>query len=264
MIPAQLALALRADGWYLRSEIIWAKKAPMPESVTDRPTCAHEKVFLLTKSARYFYDAEAVKEEAIRAGDIPGGGYGEGRDPQHFISKGCARGEVPSHRNMRNVWHLGPEPFPEAHFATFVSEIPRRAILAGTSAKGVCPKCGGPWVRVVEKRLIPNQTGGATIRKPRGNELVVDWSDYPRGTNDVETIGWRPSCSCTWNAPGAEVPNPDPATVLDPFLGSGTTAMVADQLGRHCIGIELSQSYAAMAERRLRDDAGLFADVAAE
>jgi DNA modification methylase len=145
MLPAQLALALRADGWYLRSEIVWAKKAPMPESVTDRPTCAHEKVFLLTKSARYFYDAEAVKEEAeygenratyaggndrIRQANICSGGA---TNPD----KGMARPQVTT-RNMRNVWTLGPEPFPEAHFATFVSEIPRRAILAGTSAKGVC------------------------------------------------------------------------------------------------------------------------------
>jgi DNA modification methylase len=143
MLPAQLALALRADGWWLRSEIVWAKRAPMPESCTDRPTCAHEKVFLLTKSARYFYDAEAVKEEAETAGEVGLGFYPNralamGRNPSGNELSGGADKIRASHRNLRNVWHLGPEPFPEAHFATFPSEIPRRAILAGTSAKGVC------------------------------------------------------------------------------------------------------------------------------
>jgi DNA modification methylase len=197
MIPAQLALALRADGWWLRSEIVWAKRAPMPESCTDRPTCAHEKVFLLSRSPKYFYDAEAVKEEAEYGPSIPRDGAVEGPWTGKEYSTGGFQGgsRAPGNggkRNMRNVWHLGPEPFPEAHFATFatfVSEIPRRAIKAGSK---------------------------------RGD------------------------------------------TVLDPFLGSGTTALVADQLGRNAIGIELSPDYAAMAERRIRDDNNLFVNIAAE
>jgi DNA modification methylase len=270
MIAAQLALALRADGWYLRSEIVWAKKAPMPESVTDRPTCAHEKVFLLTKSARYFYDGEAVKEEAeygenratfaggndrIRQANICSGGA-------TVSDKGMSRPQATT-RNMRNVWHLGPEPFPEAHFATFVSEIPRRAILAGTSARGVCPKCGAGWVRETESSYTKHRpSGGKTSRVERGNKVhdggFGQWGTF--GTNlrlHVETIGWRPSCSC-------DAGDPIPATVLDPFLGAGTTALVADQLGRDCIGIELSRPYAVMAENRVGEDAGMFAQIAAE
>jgi hypothetical protein len=264
MIPAALALALRADGWWLRSEIVWAKRAPMPESCTDRPTCAHEKVFLLSRSARYFYDAIAVQEDA--ESDHPSG---NGYDRAEQLSRG-GRGQrqqwdnVGGKRNMRNVWHLGPEPFPEAHFATFVSEIPRRAILAGTSAKGVCPKCGAPWVRVVEKTFRENGRGVAGGQK--GFDGQNGWAGYPGGVNDVETIGWRPSCPCdAFGDVGfirtGKPPDPIPATVLDPFLGSGTTALVADQLGRDCIGIELSPGYAAMAERRHRDDAGMFADL---
>jgi DNA modification methylase len=272
MLPAQLALALRADGWWLRSEIVWAKKAPMPESVTDRPTCAHEKVFLLTKSARYFYDAEAVKEEADPAYASryesefnvgPKEASGNGRPGGARNTPGMK--EFTGKRNMRNVWWLGPEPFPEAHFATFVSEIPRRAILAGTSAKGVCPKCGAPWVRVVEQTDQPRipgshtkmgmlQPGSAGRHHAAGSSMNNDPAKRPP---PPQTIGWRPSCSC-------DAGDPVPATCCDPFLGSGTTALVADQLGRDCIGIELSSQYAAMADRRLRDDAGMFASIAAE
>jgi DNA modification methylase len=290
MIPAQLALALRADGWYLRSEIVWAKKAPMPESCTDRPTCAHEKVFLLTKSARYFYDAEAVKE--VTESDHPAGNKNgfigrQGGAEFHVKSGGIgnpvAWSDVGGKRNMRNVWHLGPEPFPEAHFATFVSEIPRRAILAGTSAKGVCPKCGGPWVRQTSSTLYSSTYGdsrrpdspGSNDQKGSGNQFGTR-AFAERMRKEVETIGWRPSCSCANIDSSGEalVPTlrhpldqlkyrdtPIPATVLDPFLGSGTAAMVADRLGRHCIGIELSPQYAEIAERRCRKDAGLFAEI---
>jgi DNA modification methylase len=273
MLPAQLALALRADGWRLRSEIVWAKKAPMPESCTDRPTCAHEKVFLLTKSKNYFYDsvaaAEAFAEEEYNGGheimhNMPGRKAGNRRAYSVEHRAGMSelqreKEQSSSYPNMRNVWFLGPAPFPGAHFAVFSPEIPRRAILAGTSAKGVCPKCGAPRVRVVEKKSFDRNTdrlyGGTLGHNPSG---TVPGSNT-RGCPDPETqtIGWRPSCAC-------DAGKPVRATVLDCFLGSGTTALVADQLGRDCIGIELAPSYAAMSERRVRDDAGMFAEIAAE
>jgi DNA modification methylase len=259
-MPWMLAFALRDDGWWLRSEITWAKRAPMPESVTDRPTNATEKVFLLTKSARYFYDAEAVKEEC---GDNTHP-YTKQNTPKAQIApvldkqrnRDAFSKEMVSLRNMRNWWLLGPEPFPEAHFATFPTEIPRRAILAGTSERGVCPKCGAQWDRVVrsEKRdgSSPTRNDGASKRSC-GNVDRND-SEDARSYTVSETLGWRPACSC---AAG----DPVPATVLDPFLGAGTTALVADQLQRHAIGIELNPDYAEMAERRIHDDAPLFASV---
>jgi hypothetical protein len=156
---------------------------------------------------------------------------------------------------MRNVWHLGPEPFPEAHFATFPTEVPRRAILAGTSAKGVCASCGAGWMREIktEYRHHEKWFGDKQGARHSRGKAGVGYSE-PIST---QTIGWRPSCSCNAG-------EPRPATVLEPFLGSGTTALVADQLGRDCIGIELAPSYAAMSERRVRDDAGMFAQIAAE
>jgi len=145
-VPFYLAEALRADGWWLRSEIVWAKKAPMPESVTDRPTSSHEKIFLLAKSERYFYDAEAVREKmapesAARYAYAFGGNKSETLKAADATGMGDHRRPVGERvatngRNLRNVWTLGPEPFPEAHFATFPTEVPRRCILAG------CPEGG--------------------------------------------------------------------------------------------------------------------------
>ncbi|HEY3620588.1 MAG TPA: site-specific DNA-methyltransferase [Candidatus Sulfotelmatobacter sp.] len=244
MIPSQLALALRADGWWLRSEIVWAKKAPMPESCTDRPTCAHEKVFLLTKSARYFYDQDAVRDEPTGRTD-PISSFGKPGTPRQDGTRSYQLdGSVG--RNMRNVWHLGPKPFPEAHFATYPPGIPRRAILAGTSAKGVCPKCGAPWVREtkviggVRGRIIDTHADDAVKGNTHGASTYHGATRAEYESQKVETIGWRPSCSC-------DAGEPIPGMVLDCFLGSGTTALVADQLGRDCIGIELSPQYAAMA-----------------
>lgn len=138
MIPARVALALQADGWYLRSHCIWAKPNPMPESVRDRPTSAHESVFLLTKRAKYFYDAAAVAEPARSFGIDPRSGQArrhyEGKT-QHNADRNdsgawCGIAET---RNLRNVWQITPgRGFPGAHFATFPSELAKRCILAGS------------------------------------------------------------------------------------------------------------------------------------
>lgn len=130
-IPWRCALALQDAGWYLRSEITWCKKAPMPESVQDRPTSATEKIFLLTKSDRYYYNAEAVKQKAGDWGtrDRTNGKYhneGTGLQPHSGLEKNYDMA------NLRNYWLLGPEPCRDAHFAVYPSEIPRRAILAGS------------------------------------------------------------------------------------------------------------------------------------
>ena len=121
-IPWMLAFALRADGWYLRSEIIWAKSNPMPESVKDRPTKAHEQLFLLSKSPRYFYDQAAIREPLASAGD--------GRD-EYTV------GGNPPSRNKRSVWTITTKPFKGAHFAVFPPELQETCLLAGSPAGGV-------------------------------------------------------------------------------------------------------------------------------
>jgi DNA modification methylase len=247
MIPWRVALALQADGWYLRSVIVWAKKSPMPESVTDRPTSSWEPIFLLAKGERYFYDAIAVKEAMSVAPHAPGNAkLDASRNDHESMAKVWGADGT---RNQRNVWHLGPEPYSEAHFATFPTEIPRRAIKAGTSEKGACPDCGAPWARVVE--LV----GGRTTGRTKERQAVADSIGKPGGANyggglsmkDIassRTTGWQPTCRCG-------NPNTVPCVVLDPFLGSGTTIAVARTLGRHGVGCELNPAYAALARDRI-------------
>ena len=151
-IPWRVAFALQADGWYLRQDIIWSKPNPMPESVTDRCTKAHEYLFLLSKRERYYYDAEAIAEASIRAGEIPGGCYAEKLgDGQFVVANRYAAGIVPATRNKRSVWEIATAPFSEAHFATFPPALIEPCIKAGTSEKGCCAKCGKPWARQVER-----------------------------------------------------------------------------------------------------------------
>lgn len=225
MMPHRLAIALQDAGWWVRQDIVWHKPNPMPESIKDRCTKAHEYIFLLTKSERYFYDAEAIKEQAVGDTEHPRNRFDTkdyavpGQKPQKRLARGVgfghgtdarerARGRVTvkvpdgwdrsagqgeyqtmvdtGTRNRRSVWTMATHSFKEAHFATFPPELPETCIKAG------CPPGG---------------------------------------------------------------------TVLDPFLGSGTTLMVADRLQRNGIGIELNPIYAEMARQRIGKDAPLLTRV---
>ena len=178
-IPWRVALALQADGWYLRSDIIWHKPNPLPESVTDRPTKAHEYVFLLSKSERYYYDANSIKERATDTGRLSGI---DGRDeraearPPGSSARTFARIDYSSRgRNKRAVWTIPTAPFSGAHFATFPRALVEPCILAGSRAGDI---------------------------------------------------------------------------VLDPFMGSGTTAEVATRFGREFLGCELNPKYVELHEMR--------------
>ena len=133
-IPWRVAFALQADGWFLRSDIIWHKPNPMPESITDRPTKAHEYVFLLTKSARYFYDLESIREEPKpwNDGAMSAPKLGEHRKTDAYGQQTTKRYEVIKGANARTVWTIPSQPFPGAHFATFPEELPTRCIKAGS------------------------------------------------------------------------------------------------------------------------------------
>lgn len=205
-IPWRVAFALQADGWYLRQDIIWHKPNPMPESVRDRCTKSHEYIFLLSKSARYYFDSEAIKEPAKSAAEAKWSGddnglhsgrswSGSGKSTRRFgsgnkerkqrpssdtLSKGNQAGSIPWEnqimRNRRSVWTVTTKPFKGAHFATFPPDLIEPCVLAGSPAGG---------------------------------------------------------------------------TVLDPFLGSGTTGMVARKHGREFIGIDLNPEYMEIAKRRI-------------
>ncbi len=217
-IPWRVAFALQSDGWYLRQDIIWSKPNPMPESVRDRCTKAHEYIFLLAKSERYYYDQEAILEPAapdsllrlaqpglndqVGSDRVPGKTNGRMKAVSRKMAEayrermdGALSGGVENsslgipaglERNKRSVWTVTTQPFKEAHFATFPPALIEPCILAG------CPPGG---------------------------------------------------------------------VVLDPFGGAGTTGLVADRLQRDAILIELNPEYADMAERRIRGDAPLFAQV---
>ena len=255
MIPARVAMALRADGWYLRSDIIWHKKNPMPESVTDRPTKSHEYLFLLSKSQKYYYDADAIREPNITVGDSR-------EDRGRHTYKGKCDGTTGTQqaavtinslgRNKRTVWTIATEPCPHAHFATFPTKLVEPCILAGSSEKGQCPKCGKPWVRETETNLVPTKKAAKTF--------VIDKRDFTADNNDqgsnrqkdghksgyinrVTTLGWRPGCECSGE--------PVPQIVLDPFCGKGTTAKRAKELGREYLTCDLNEEYCALARMEL-------------
>lgn len=244
-IPWRVAFALQADGWWLRSEITWCKVNPMPESVTDRCTSATEKIFMLAKSPRYYFDAEAIKEPAAEPererNDRIGGS--NGHTVRH--SEGGMM-QASATRNRRNWWPIATDPYPGSHFATFPRKLVEPCILAGTSAMGACPTCGAGWVRVVERedritdgRREQRDYPGAPQRS--GKVPGSNTRGYP--TYSDTTTGWAPACAC----PPAE---PVPQLVLDPFAGSGTTGKVAIAHRRRFVGLDLNPAYIEMARGR--------------
>jgi DNA modification methylase len=282
-IPWMLAFALRADGWYLRSDIIWNKRNPMPESVTDRPTKAHEYIFLLTKSAKYYYDQQAIMQpiaesvindkrlydENYATGrpdrGFPGGnsqgsgllkrksGNSERKDrpdaPENF--KGNQQGSVPWEgmlANKKSVWTITTKPFKDAHFATFPEDLIVDCIKAGTSEHGQCSTCGKAWKRVVEKTNQVLMEHGS-----KKMDIAVD-RHVKRDSLTVfkkNDNGWQPQCNCNSHA--------EADIVLDPFSGAGTTALVVKKLQRNFIGIEINAKYVReISVPRLQSELGMF------
>ena len=271
-IPWRVAFALQADGWYLRSDIIWSKPNPMPESVTDRPTKAHEYVFLLTKKAKYYYDADAVREESLDTAGVSSiaddGSKryrkswkdNKNRDPETDLASWACKYGSTTHaggRNRRTVWEIATQPTPDAHFATFPEALVEPCIKAGTSERGCCPVCGAGWERVVEKESPPmevytktnvKEDVGDFIYKARKDGIKVGYGQkYQNWRNDNPplTTGWQPTCTCSHD-------ETIPCTVLDPFGGSGTTGLVARNLKRDCILIELNPAYVKIMKKKLR------------
>jgi len=268
-IPWMVAFALRADGWWLRSDIIWHKPNPMPESVTDRPTKAHEYMFLLTKSANYFYDQDATREPITqstiergqygwngKSGDAPEVGARSGSNFHRLKDGGITMADVgmanPAGRNRRTVWTIATESYSGAHFATYPRALVEPCVKAGTSERGCCPKCGAPWERVTEK---PEGYPTGSYHDHKMDGVGYGLRQNGKGPKNLPlgmqayTTGWRPTCKC-----GIETTVP--ATVFDPFAGSGTTLLVARQLGRNGVGLDLSMPYL---RDQARDRLGLIA-----
>lgn len=219
-LPWLIARCLQSDGWILRQDIIWAKKSPMPESVTTRCTRSHEYVFMFTKSQDYFYDAEAIKEESDSS---------------------------PSGKNRRSVWSIGSTPYAGAHFATMPTTLAELCIKAGTSDVGCCGECGSPFERVIKKTKVLRSRPNDYVKRKGQRGTGNSCSNSVAGTLTA-TTGWKQTCGCQ------DAESSMPCTVLDPFAGSGTTLLVAERLGRNSIGIELNDEYITIAEERLSSE----------
>lgn len=244
-IPWMLAFALRADGWYLRSDIIWAKPNPMPESVTDRPTKAHEYLFLLTKSSRYYYDAEAVAERSENAGRVlryTGDQKNNDVDPVLMATRPKGRDiTVTETRNKRTVWTIATQPFRDAHFATFPEALVEPCILAGSSERGQCPACGAPWRRVVERSRVTHartddptpftgRAGMNRIRTGASDRYVLAIPQHElaamlrsaagdRASEMRERFGSKWDHWTRTDASGARVPTFSDAAILNDMIG---------------------------------------------
>lgn len=282
-IPWRLAFALQADGWILRSDIIWSKPNPMPESCTDRPTKTHEYVFLFSKKPKYFYDADAVREPSLP--DSRDKLWGttavtSRHDHKHDAQRGMQQYRTqkdgfvhmnnPLGRNLRTVWTIPTAPYPESHFATFPPKLAETCIKAGSSERGICPRCGKSWVRVTTKGEANKEwqkaCGGnndgkyhGQARKNYESAKAENPSDVKRrileGMKEHVTITWQPVCHCVIDpncAPSSTTFFPPvPATILDPFAGSGTVGQVAESLGRYWLLIELNPEYEKLIMKRV-------------
>jgi len=234
MVPARLAIALQDDGWYLRSDIIWHKPNPMPESVTDRPTSAHEHIFLLTKSARYYYNADAIRTEITSpttkmpdGWDTGPGSHGafhrEGREKGTSTLTGGAR-KNPDRRESRGV---------------------------EGKQRGHSRRHDGFNDRWDAMPKAEQQANGANARNV--------WSIATHPFPGAHFATFPPEIPRRCILAGSR----EGDTILDPFAGAGTTLLVADRLGRNGIGVELNPEYAQMARDRLYNDAPMFAWVSA-
>lgn len=242
----------KGDSWYLRSDIIWHKPNPMPESCTDRPTKAHEYLFLLSKRPEYYYDGDAIREEPISKGlpsaeEMRGVGFHDHSadlaEGQRFDGKSTNRKAVPAAgRNKRTVWTIPTQACSEAHFATFPEKLVEPCILAGCPRE-VCTECGKPRERIVEKTRVATRPGNNSkiYVDPEGSPYeqhsgsIVGNRDPQRHCSESTTTGWT-DCGC--GKPFR------PGIVCDIFGGSGTVGIVAARLKRDYVLIELSPEYA--------------------
>ena len=275
-------------GWYLRQDCIWSKPNCMPESVRDRCTKSHEYIFLLSKSERYYFDQEAIKEPSItndtrkpyapgqvdKRGNGHDRGGGKQRKPAGWDTGAGSHGTIHrdgraqdveytytagSTRIKRSVWTVTTKPFKGAHFATFPPDLIEPCILAGTSEKGACPHCGAGWKRVVEKGapdLEHQQACGGDANGEYDGESTKDYANA--GAQDASATkarilaGMVAKVTTGW-VPSCKCPphEPAPCFVLDPFAGAGTVGLMANKHGHKSILLELNPEYCQIAANRL-------------
>jgi DNA modification methylase len=235
LAPERLARALVADGWCVRNKIVWAKSNPMPTSVRDRFACTWEVIYFLVRSPSYFFDLDAVRVPHRSVAHRPAGHEPREALPESWRgpnSDGAGglvalkrEGRVghPLGKNPGDVWDLPTAGYRGAHFATYPIRLVERAIRAGCPVRR-CARCRAPWTTA---RPAP----GAAVGNGRGSG------------SGVTDQGLMSSCDCNEGI--------EPGLVLDPFLGAGTTGLVAEELGRDWLGIELNPDFARLSAERI-------------
>jgi len=259
-IPWKVAFALQEAGWFLRTDIVYAKSNPIPESVGGwcnelvlddkgesvqcencsdgscgdcwegkrikrkrgswRPTRSHEFIFMLMKNDKYFADRDAVMEETITREGV--------------------------RKNPRSVWTHSTVPFKDCHFAVFSADLVRRPVRASVSERGCCDNCGAPFLRVIRRTKVKDRDDKElrmSLEKLRFGKAPPPWKGWEAKR---ELLGWAPSCNCS-------TVETVPCRLLDPFCGSGTMGLIAKELGLDFVGVDLSELYCDMARKRIRE-----------
>jgi site-specific DNA-methyltransferase (adenine-specific) len=246
--PERLLLALMADGWIVRGKVIWSKPNPLPNSVADRLNLTYEVVYFLVRSPRYYFDLDAIREpHRSSAGRRDTSDRAETPAWAGPLAKGSQAGLLrarpdgqPGHplgRNPGSVWEIPTRGFRGPHFATFPPDLVRRPILA-TCPEAVCTRCGMPWKRKVSVTRIPV---GPPTKVPRPRDAQV--MRFKDRWHTLREVGDLIPCGC--GEPTL------PGVVLDPFMGAGTVGLVAEQLHRDWLGIEISAEYRQLAIERI-------------
>jgi DNA modification methylase len=246
--PERLLLALVKDGWIVRSKVIWYKPNALPNSVADRLNVNYEVVYFLVRSPRYFFDLDSIREPH-RSRVAHRGARASGRTPDWAgpLAAGSQDGlrrsrpaDQPGHplgKNPGSVWEIPTFGFRGPHFATFPPKLIRRPILA-TCPEAICTRCGRPWQRQVTAERI---AVGPAPRTPKPRDPQV--MRFKERWHIVRRVGGFQPCGC-----GAGTV---PGVVLDPFMGAGTVGLVAEQLGRDWLGIEISSEFRDLAVQRI-------------
>jgi site-specific DNA-methyltransferase (adenine-specific) len=244
--PERLLLALMDDGWIVRAKVVWAKPNALPNSVADRLNLDYEVIYFLVRSPRYFFDLDAIREphrsrasrrqQATLTG-VPSWAGPLASGSQDGLRRERAEPGHPLGKNPGSVWRIATRGFRGPHFATFPEALIRRPILS-TCPEAICTRCGMPWKRRVE---VTRVSVGSPSRTPRPNDpSVMRFKDY---WHNVRQVGDLIPCGC-----GSPT---KPGIVLDPFMGAGTTAVVAESFHRDWLGIELSSDYRDLAMTRI-------------
>jgi DNA modification methylase len=272
LIPERLLLALQDDGWIIRSKIRLVKTSAMPESMDDRCSNATEELYMLVKQGKYYYDNEVVKEPT--GANLKNWWYWTPQPSTYEYCTSCdsyydgialrsVKTKTIDGQTVKVCPTCGEHDKWTSHYAAFPTWLPERCIKLATSLHGACIKCGAPWERVVEHKNNPS----------KGKNIGTDMSGGIFNTSNAQTsaglhrnggkantgvptntLGWQATCEC-----GTD--KVIPCSVLDIFSGSGTTALTADRLGRHGIGIELNPHYYKLSKHRIQSDAPMIAAV---